>query len=125
MKREIKSPDVPPPVGPYSQAVDVTGVVYCSGQIGVNGVTGAVEEGIVAQTSRVIGNLEKVLAAAGLVLKDVVKTTVFMVDLNEFSQMNEEYAKRFTPPYPARSTVQAAALPRGARIEIDAVATKG
>jgi 2-iminobutanoate/2-iminopropanoate deaminase len=103
----------------------VTGVVYCSGQIGVNGVTGALEEGIVAQTSRVIGNLEKVLAAAGLVLKDVVKTTVFMVDLNEFSQMNEEYAKRFTPPYPARSTVQAAALPRGARIEIDAVATKG
>lgn len=125
MKREVKSTEVPAPIGPYSQAIDVSGVVYCAGQVGANSATGNIEEGIVAQTARAISNLEKVLASAGLSLKDVVKTTVFMADLAEFSQMNEEYARRFTAPYPARSTVQVAALPRGSRVEIEAIATKG
>ena len=125
MKREVKSAEVPAPIGPYSQAVDVSGVVYCAGQIGANNATGNIEEGVAAQTSRAISNLEKVLAAAGLSLKDVVKTTVFMADLAEFPQMNEEYAKRFLAPFPARSTVQVTALPRGSRVEIEAIATKG
>ena len=81
-------------------------------------------EGIVAQTSRTLANLEGVLSAAGLGLKNVVKTTVFLADMGEFAQMNEEYAKHFAAPYPARTTVQAAALPRGARVEIDAIAVR-
>jgi len=81
-------------------------------------------EGIVAQTSRTLSNLEGVLSAAGLGLKNVVKTTVFLADMGEFAQMNEEYAKHFAAPYPARTTVQVAALPRGARVEIDAIAVR-
>jgi 2-iminobutanoate/2-iminopropanoate deaminase len=86
--------------------------------------TGALEEGIVAQTSRALSNLEAVLAASGLGLKDVAKTTVFLVDLLDFIKMNEEYGKHFSPPFPARSTVQAAALPRGALVEIEAIAVR-
>jgi 2-iminobutanoate/2-iminopropanoate deaminase len=86
--------------------------------------TGSLESGVVAQTAQALANLGAVLEAAGLSLKDVVKTTVFMVDLSEFPQMNEEYAKHFSPPYPARSTVQVAALPRGAQVEIEAVAIR-
>ncbi len=123
MKKEVRSSSAPTPVGPYSQAVDA-GAVYCAGQIGADPSTGSVEQGIVAQTSRALANLEGVLKAAGLGLQNVVKTTVFMVDLSEFSQMNEEYAKHFSAPYPARSTVQVAALPKGVRVEIDAVAVR-
>jgi len=96
--------------------------VYCAGQIGIDPQTGSLEAGVVAQTDRALKNLEAVLAAAGLGMKNVVRTTVFLSDIGEFPQMNEEYAKHFSVPYPARSTVQAAALPRGARVEIDAVA---
>ncbi len=123
MKKELKSGSAPGPVGPYSQGVDA-GAVYCAGQIGADPSTGALEQGIVAQTSRALLNLDGVLKAAGLGLKDVVKTTVFMVDLAEFAQMNEEYAKHFSPPYPARSTIQVAALPKGAQVEIEAVAAR-
>jgi 2-iminobutanoate/2-iminopropanoate deaminase len=121
VKSEVSSPGAPKPIGPYSQAVKA-GAVYCSGQIGLDPATGKVEEGIVLQTSRVLANLDAVLQSAGMSLANVVKTTVFLVDLSEFSQMNDEYAKHFSPPFPARTTVQAAALPRGARVEIDAVA---
>ncbi len=123
MKSEVKSDRAPSPIGPYSQAVDV-GAVYCSGQIGTDPRTGNLETGVVAQTARALANLEGVLSAAGLGLKDVVKTTVFMVDLAEFTQMNDEYARHFERPFPARSTVQVAALPRGAKVEIDAVASR-
>ena len=123
MKSEIKSKSAPAPVGPYSQAVDA-GAIYCAGQIGTDPSTGELVQGVVAQTARAIANLEGVLSAAGLSLKDVVKTTVFMLDLSEYSAMNEEYAKHFNAPYPARSTVQAAALPRGAKFEIDAIAVR-
>jgi len=123
MKQELRSKSAPQPIGPYSQGVDA-GTVYCSGQIGADPSTGALAQDVVAQTAQALSNLEGVLTSAGLSLKNVVKTTVFMVDLAEFAQMNEEYAKHFSPPYPARSTVQAAALPRGARVEIDAVATR-
>ena len=123
MKLEVRSNSAPAPVGPYSQAVDA-GAVYCAGQIGTDPATGNLEQGVVLQTSRALTNLDGVLRGAGLGLKDVVKTTVFMVDLAEFAQMNEEYAKHFSPPYPARSTVQVAALPKGGRVEIDAVAVR-
>jgi 2-iminobutanoate/2-iminopropanoate deaminase len=100
------------------------GTVFCSGQVGLDPATGNLVDGVTAQTARALANLEGVLSAAGLSLKNVVKTTVFLADMGEFARMNEEYARHFTPPYPARSTVQAAALPRGARVEIDAVAVR-
>ena len=123
MKSELKSKSAPSPLGPYSQGIEA-GAIYCSGQVGINPSTGALEEGIVAQTSRALLNLEAVLGAAGIGLGNVTKTTVFMADLSEFQAMNEEYAKHFSPPYPARSTVQVAGLPRGARVEIEAIAVR-
>ncbi len=123
MKSEVRSKGAPEPIGPYSQGVD-GGAVYCSGQLGADPGTGKLEEGIVAQTRRALSNLGEVLGAAGLGLGDVAKTTVFMVDLSEFAQMNEEYGRHFSAPFPARSTVQVAALPKGARVEIDAVAVR-
>jgi 2-iminobutanoate/2-iminopropanoate deaminase len=123
MKAGVNSKSAPSPIGPYSQGIDA-GAVYCSGQIGLDPSTGKLVEGIVAQTDRALSNLDGVLRAAGLGLNNVVKTTVFMVDLGEFSQMNDEYGKHFNTPFPARSTVQVAALPKGARVEIDAVAVR-
>ena len=123
MKSEIKSSGAPAPVGPYSQGIDA-GAVYCSGQIGADPQSGNLEQGVAAQTRRALMNLAGVLSQAGLKLEDVVKTTVFLIDLAEFPQMNEEYGKHFSRPFPARSTVQVAALPKGARVEIEAVAVR-
>jgi len=123
MKAAVTSKSAPAPIGPYSQGVDA-GAVYCSGQIGLDPSTGNLVEGVVPQTHRALSNIDAVLRAAGLELGNVVKTTVFMVDLAEFAPMNEEYAKHFSPPFPARSTVQVSALPKGARVEIDAIAVK-
>ncbi len=123
MNTEVRSKSAPSPVGPYSQAIDA-GQVYCAGQIGADPVTGVLETGVVAQTARALTNLEAVLAAAGLGMKNVVKTTVFLADIADFAQMNEEYGKHFAAPFPARTTVQAAALPRGARVEIEAIAAR-
>lgn len=123
MKTEVRSNSAPTPIGPYSQGVEA-GAVYCSGQVGIDPSTGKLEEGIMAQTRRALANLQEVLKAAGLQMDNVVKTTVFLLDMGEFPQMNEEYAKHFKAPYPARSTVQAAALPKAARVEIDAVAVR-
>jgi len=123
MKASLNSKSAPNPIGPYSQGIDA-GAVYCSGQIGLEPSSGNLVEGVVAQTNRSLMNLDAVLRAAGLGLDNVVKTTVFMLDLAEFTQMNEEYGKHFSAPFPARSTVQVAALPRGARVEIDAVAVR-
>ncbi len=123
MNIEVRSKSAPSPVGPYSQAIDA-GQVYCAGQIGIDPATGDLESGVVAQTARALTNLEAVLAAAGLSMKNVVKTTVFLLDIADFAQMNEEYGKHFAAPFPARTTVQAAALPRGARVEIEAVAVR-
>ena len=123
MKSALNSKSAPAPIGPYSQGID-SGAVYCSGQVGLDPPTGNLVEGVVAQTSRTLSNLDAVLKAAGMSLNNVVKTTVFMVDLAEFAQMNEEYGKHFSPPFPARSTVQVSALPKGARVEIDAIAVR-
>ncbi len=122
MKLPVNSSGLPKPIGPYSQGIRAGGLLYCSGQIGVNPKTSQLVKGVVAQTGQALENLFAVLNAAGLENEDVVKTTVFMADLSEYSLMNEEYAKHFSPPFPARSTIQAAALPRGARVEIEAIA---
>lgn len=124
MKKEARSSGAPQPIGPYSQGVETDSDAFCSGQVGADPATGRLADGVVAQTARALMNIQEVLKASGLSLADVVKTSVFMVDLAEFGEMNEEYAKHFSPPFPARSTVQVAALPKGARVEIEAIATK-
>lgn len=122
-KRAVESPDAPKAIGPYSQAIIANGLIFTAGQVGADPKTGAlVEGGIEAQTEQVLKNIEAVLKASGSSLDDVVKTTVFLADLNDFAKMNEVYAKRFKTPFPARSTVQVARLPRDAKIEIEAIA---
>lgn len=123
--QSARSEDAPRAVGPYSQAILAGELVFCSGQIPLDPATGQLVEGdIAAQTGRVLDNLAAVLAAAGSDLAHVAKTTVFLADLGDFAAMNEAYATRFGEHRPARSTVQVAALPRGARIEIECVAVR-
>jgi len=125
MKTSIHSSLAPAAIGPYSQAVEQRGMVFCSGQVALDPASGAlVQGGIEFETRRVLQNLGEVLAGAGLDFVDVVKTTIFMIDLAEFEIVNRVYGEHFDPPYPARSTVQVAALPRKARIEIEAIALK-
>ena len=123
-KEAVSSPQAPAAIGPYTQAVRSGDLLFLSGQIPLDPATGQlVGGGIEAQTERVLKNLEAVLEAAGASLKDVVKTTVYLTDLGEFQAFNAAYARFFgEPPAPARATVQVAALPRGARVEIEAVA---
>lgn len=123
MKTVISSSEAPAAVGPYSQAVRAGQTLYCAGQIPLDPATGELIEGdVAAQTERVLQNLGGVLRAAGLDYKDVVKTTVFLTDLGNFAAMNEVYARYFAAPFPARSTIQVAGLPKGASVEIEAVA---
>lgn len=123
MKQIIETQDAPGAIGPYSQAVVANGVVYTSGQIPLDPRTGEfVEGGIAEQTEQVMRNLAAVLKAAGTGLERVVKTTVFLADMSEFAEMNKVYGRFFPAQPPARSTVQAARLPRDARVEIEAVA---
>jgi 2-iminobutanoate/2-iminopropanoate deaminase len=123
MKKAIETHTAPAAIGPYSQAVAIDELVFCSGQIGIDPASGAmVEGGIEAEARRVLDNLREVLAAAGCQLIDVVKTTVFLVSLADFETVNRIYGEHFSAPYPARSTVQVAALPRHARVEIEAIA---
>ncbi|MFQ5945169.1 MAG: RidA family protein [Anaerolineae bacterium] len=122
-KRIVHSDQAPEAVGPYSQAVVAGGQVYCAGQVALDPVSGVlVNGGIEEQTHQVISNLRAVLEAAGTGLEHVVKTTVFLQNLDEFSAMNSAYAEHFPQEPPARSTVEAARLPRGAKVEIDAIA---
>jgi len=121
-KQAIEAPPLKA-VGPYSLGVDVDGLVLVSGQIPLDPVTGKLVSGdIKAQTEQVFANLRTVLAAAGRDLSDVVKATVFLADMGDFAAMNEVYAKHMSPPYPARSTIGVAALPLGARVEIEVIA---
>ena len=125
MKNAISTPDAPGAVGPYSQAVAFGDTLFCAGQIPlVPGTPDLIPGDIQAQTGRVLENLGAVLKANGMGFEHVVKTTVFMVDLGEFAAMNEVYGRHFPEPYPARSTVQVSALPKGARVEIEASACK-
>jgi 2-iminobutanoate/2-iminopropanoate deaminase len=124
-RRTVESGAAPRPVGPYAQAVVAGTLVFCAGQIGLDPASGRlVSGGAVAELEQAVANLAAVLAAAGLTLDDVVKTTVFLVDLADGAAMNAAYAKVFAPPYPARSTVGVRALPAGARIEIEAIAAR-
>lgn len=123
-KRAVESADAPKAIGPYSQAVEAGGLVFVSGQIGMDASGALVAGGIAEQTEQCLKNVAAILKAAGLGLSDVAKTTVYMTDLSQFSAMNEAYAKHFQPPYPARATVQVSALPKGALVEIEAVASR-
>lgn len=123
MKETISTENAPSAIGPYSQAVKVGNFVFCSGQIPIDPATGEfVSEEVTDQTRQVLKNLSAVLEAAGSSLANVVKTTVFLVDMNDFAQMNEVYAEFFSENKPARATVQAARLPRDTRVEIDCIA---
>jgi 2-iminobutanoate/2-iminopropanoate deaminase len=124
--REIVATEAAPQaIGPYSQAVTVGDFVFTSGQIPIDPQTGVfVEGGIAEQTEQVLRNLAEVLRAAGTSLEAVVKTTVFLADMNDFAAMNEVYGRYFSNEPPARSTVQAARLPRDARVEIDVIAVR-
>lgn len=122
MKEIVQTPDAPAAIGPYSQAVRFGNLVVTSGQIPLTASGDLVEGGVEAQTRQVIENLRAVLQAAGTDLDRVVKTTVFLADMNEFSVMNSVYEQEFSAPYPARSTVQVARLPRDVRVEIEVLA---
>lgn len=124
MKDVVQTPDAPAAIGPYSQAVTFGNLVVTSGQIPLRPDGSLVEGDITAQTRQVLDNLVAVLAAAGTDLARVVKTTVFLADMNEFAAMNAVYAEYFQAPYPARSTVQVARLPRDVRVEIEVIAER-
>ena len=124
MKKIIATAEAPSAVGPYSQAVAVGGLLFCAGQIPLDPATGEIIFGdVVAQTERVCQNIAAVLKANGMTFAEVVKTTVFLKDMADFGAMNAVYAKYFTEPFPARSTVAVAGLPRGAQVEIEVVAS--
>ena len=126
MKKQIVStPHAPAAIGPYSQAVRAHGFVFLSGQIPLDPATGQMIEGdIVAQTKRVMENLDAVLSAAGTSFGKVLRATIFLVDLGDFAKVNEVYGGYFPSEPPARATVQVAALPKGARVEIDLIAAE-
>ena len=121
-KITINAKNAPAAVGPYVHAVKVGDLVFTSGQIGLIPETGVLAEGIVSQTEQVLKNLGAVLAEAGLTYSDVIKTTVFLDNIDDFGPVNEIYAKYFTGDAPARSCVEVAALPKGALVEIEVVA---
>jgi len=123
--RSIKAPGAPNAVGPYSHAIVAGDLVYCSGQVPLDPANSELVTGDIAvQTNRILDNLVAVLTAAGSSLDRVVKTTVFLADIGDFAAMNDAYAKRFGDHRPARSTIGVAALPRGARVEIECVAAR-
>jgi len=123
-RKVVASSTAPAAIGPYSQAIEIDGFVFCSGQLGLDPVTGTLLDGIENQAERALLNLEAVLEAAGLTMADVVKTNIYVVDLGDFAQLNATYSRHIVEPAPARSTVQVAALPRDALVEIEAVARR-
>lgn len=126
MKQIVQTENAPRAIGPYAQAVVAGGFVFCSGQIPLDPQTGEfVAGGVAEQSEQVLRNLAAVLEAAGTSLKRVVKTTVFLADMDDFVAMNDVYGRYFTEHPPARATVQAARLPRDARVEIEAIALAG
>jgi 2-iminobutanoate/2-iminopropanoate deaminase len=120
----ISTGGAPAALGPYSQGIDADGLVFCSGQLGLDPATGELAAGVEAQADRSLRNLASVLDAAGVGWADVAKTTIFLTDIGDFAAVNAVYASFMTDPPPARSTVQVAALPKGALIEIEAVARR-
>jgi len=124
LKTAVSSPDAPKAIGPYSQAVRTGQLLFVSGQVPLDPATGQIVAGDIAvQTRRVFDNLGAVLKAGGRSFADVVRTTVFLADMNDFAAVNEVYGTYFSEPYPARATVQVARLPKDARVEIDVIAS--
>lgn len=124
MKNVIKTDKAPAAIGPYSQAIEVNGMVYTSGVIPVDPATGNIPEGSVAQADQAFKNMSNLLEAAGTSMANVVKTTVFIKEMNDFAAINEVYAKYFPEPYPSRSCVEVARLPKDVMLEMEVIATK-
>ena len=120
----ISTNKAPAAIGPYSQALDLGNLVFVSGQIPVNPATGTMPEDVRDQARQSLANLKAILAEAGLSMTDVVKTVVFLADLNDFAAVNEVYAQAFAEPFPARSCVQVAGIPKGAKVEIECIAMR-
>lgn len=123
-KTIISTTKAPGAIGPYSQAVEIGGMVYTSGQLGLNPETGQFGEGVAEQTRYSLNNVKAILEAAGAGMEQVVKTTVFLKDMNDFAAVNEVYAGFFSEPYPARSAVEVARLPKDGLVEIEVIAVK-
>ncbi len=123
-RQPVTTPDAPSPIGPYSQGIDAGQFVFCSGQVGLDPATGRLAEGLEPQVEQTLRNLGAVLRAAGLDYPDVVKTTIFLIDLDDFKAVNAVYARYFADAPPARSTFAVAGLPGGASVEIEAIAVR-
>lgn len=121
-RRQVQTDGAPSAIGPYSQAIRAGGLIYTAGQTGSEPASGALAVGVAAQAGRALRNLAAILRTAGSGFADVVKTTIFLVDMGDFAAVNEVYAQHLKPPFPARSTVAVAALPKGALVEIEMIA---
>ena len=121
-RQAISTTGAPGAIGPYSQAIAADGLLFCSGQLGLDPATGALVEGVEAQADRALRNLGAVLDAAGVTFSDVVKTTIFLTDIDDFATVNAVYARFVPDPPPARSTIAVAGLPKGALVEVEAIA---
>ena len=124
MKTVIATDKAPAAIGPYSQAIEVNGIVYTSGQIPVDPATGEIPQGAAAQAEQAFTNMANLLAAAGTSMENVIKTTVFIKNMDDFATINEVYAKHFPAPYPSRSCVEVARLPKDVLLEVEAMAAK-
>lgn len=124
MTKVVKTDKAPGAIGPYSQGIDIGNMIFFSGQIPLDPETGVMSEGIEAQTRRALDNVKGLLESQNLTFKNVVKTTVFLDNINDFATMNGIYAEYFEEPYPARSAVEVAKLPKGALLEVEVVAVK-
>lgn len=124
MKKIINDTKAPAAVGTYSQGVEYNGVYYFSGQIGINPETSTMQEGVQAQLDQVLKNIDHLLEGVGITREHILKTTIFLTDLGNFSIVNEAYTQYFQAPFPARSCVEAPALPKGALVEIEVIAAK-
>jgi len=123
-RQPVRTSGAPAAIGPYSQAIAIDGFVFCSGQLGLDPATGELVDGIEAQAERALRNLSAVLDAAGMTMADVVKTTVFLADIDDFAAVNAVYARHVPDPPPARSTFAVGALPKGGLVEIEAIARR-
>ena len=120
----VSTSNAPAAIGPYSQALDLGDLVFVSGQIPVDHATGLMADTVEEQAAQSLANLKAILAAAGLSMSNVVKTVIFLADINDFAAVNQVYAQAFSEPYPARSCVQVAAIPKGAKLEIECIAKR-
>lgn len=124
MKKSIVTDKAPGAIGPYSQGIDAGSILFLSGQLPINPETGVMPEGITEQTTQSLANVKAILADAGLTVDNVVKTTVFLADMNDFAAMNEVYASVFSAPFPARSAVAVKTLPKNALVEVEVIAVR-